>query len=497
LSFVDGRSLLQASETCVKLNDIIDLHHNLIDNIWVKIAVGDSSEDGSKDFLRVMSKSRRQYKQLFLNTTQKHWLSDKLFLDMMEHFGQSLTALATDNVKFSTRKQFVDTLRLFPKLRRLQLKMVTIEDEENPENSCLDEFVHFPHLQELYLVEFYPWFCDILSPNVNLKSIEAYIIKWTETDTIPFENFVYKQASLQKLRLGLFRQGRLFKTDRTKEAKFQLDHLLLNGAFYANRENILKFVQSQLKVKKLRINLVNEYERKLDETLFYNDVMAFILSRLPELKTFGVHQDKFKFPSLDFIRELKPNKNVENLHIEGESVDIFGALVTSVFPNIKKLIYDANLYPTSVPDVAVINQMQNLEHLALNMFFVESLHVLRLEKLKSFEFVSRSNDGDFASSLHTFMSRHQALTRLRIGVVKIMANLAISMEVCKDIVASLTQLESLNIQNFEDTNANICYLASNMTNLCSLEVSSEQYKIINSDTFDLCAFNGVGISIGK
>lgn len=493
LSFVDGKSLIRASETCTKLNDIIDLHPTLISSIWVKL---NCAEEKLTEGLEAIKRSRRKYRQLFVNQTKPQWFDNDLFLEVLTKLGQTVTALATDNVKFASRKKFVDVLRLFPLLHRVQLKMITMDEADKPETKCLDEFVHFPHLCDLYMVEYSPWFCDILSLNTTIKRIESYIIKWTEDDPVPFENLVYRQTELKKLRLGIFRSGRLFQEDRSREVNFQLDRLLLNGAFYANKENILSFVQTQKKLKKVRINLLNEHEVKLDRTLFFNEILVHILTKLPELNSFGVHQDKFKFPDLEFIRNLPPNKLVENLKVEGESVDIFSALV-NVLPNIKKLIYDANIYERSVPEVATINRLQHVEHLVLDKFLVDALNEVRLAKLRSFEFIARRMSLDFSSNLKIFMQRHPALTRLRIGVVKFMANIAINKENCEDIAACLPKLESLNLQNFDDINANVVFLVNQVRNLRCLEVNKDQFKLLTSDTFDECSYNGVTVSIGK
>lgn len=499
LGYLDGKSLIRASETCVKLNEVVDLNPKLVDKLWLKLYVSDSTSDESfVEVLKVIKNTRREYKQLFIHYVMGHWFENELFLGVLQQLGESVRALATDSVKFKTRKDLVNTLRLFPHLRRLQIKLVTVE-EQDPDKQYLKELVYLPHLADLYMVEYYPWLCDVLSPCVNIKRLESYIVKWTERDPAPFENFLFKQKSLQKLRLGIFRQGRLFKDDRSSEIKFQLQKLLLNGAFFVNRENILNFIKTQRKLKKLQINLSNEYERKLDRTLFYNEIMKFVLTGLPELTSLSIHQERFKFPDFDFIFALPQNNKIVSLRIEGEAVDIFSAIVTSVLPNIKKLSYEANLFPSSVPSSSIINQMQNLETLILDKFFIESLQEIHIEggKLKTFEFIARWMSEDFEQNLRIFMERHSSLTRLRIGVIKFLANLFVTMEMCEDIVTNLTKLESLNIQNFEDINAEVSYLVNNLNSLQSLEVSAEQNKLLTTSTLDECSFNGVCIAVGK
>lgn len=498
LSYLDGKSLIRVSETCLKLNEVVDLNRKLIDKLWLKLYVNDSSAENFSEVLKVIKNSRREYKQLFIHYVMSQWFENELFVEVLQQLGRSVKALATDSVKFRTRKDLVNTLRLFPHLRRLQIKLVTVEEQE-PEKQYLKEFVHLPHLADLYMVEYYPWLCDVLSPCVNIKRLESYIVKWTERDPVPFENFLFKQKSLQKLRLGIFRQGRLFKDDRSGEIKFQLQKLLLNGAFFYCREHIFNFIKTQRKLKKLQINLSNEYERKLDRTLFFNGIMVFVLTEMPELSSLSINQERFKFPDFDFIFALPQNNKIVSLRIEGEAVDVFQALITSVLPNIKKLSYEANLFPTSVPNSAIINQMQNLETLILDKFFIESLQEIHIEggKLKTFEFIARWMSEDFEQSLRIFLERHSSLTRLRIGVIKFLANLFVTMEMCEDIVTNLIQLKSLNIQNFEDINAEASYLANNLNSLQLLEVSFEQYKLLTTSTLDECSFNGVCIAVGK
>lgn len=499
LGYLDGASLIRTSETCVKLNDIIDTNPKLISKLWLKLQANSPiKEEIFVEVLKVIKSTRRQYKQLFIYLMESDWFENELFLSVLHQIGDSVEALAFDSVKFRTRKDLVNILRLFPNLRRLQLKLVTVE-EHAPEKQYQREYVNLPHMVDLYMVEYYPWLFDVLSPCVNVRRLESYIVKWTERDITPFEDFLFKQKSLQKLRLGIFRQGRLFREDRSSEIKFQLQKLLLNGAFFVNRENILNFIMTQRKLKKLQINLTNECERKLDQSLFYNEIMKFILTGLPELLSLSIHQERFKFPDFDFIFALPQNTKIASLHIEGEAVDIFTALVTSVLSNIKKLSYEANLFPSSVPSSAIINQMPNLETLILEKFFIESLREIHIKggKLKTFEFIARWMSEDFEENLKLFMQRHTTLTRLRIGVIKFLANLFVTMEMCKDIVANLIHLESLNIQNFEDVNAEVSYLANNLRSLKALEVSFEQYKLLTSSSFDDCSYNGVCIVVGK
>jgi hypothetical protein len=78
-----------------------------------------------------------------------------------------------------------------------------------------------------------------------------------------------------------------------------------------------------------------------------------------------------------------------------------------------------------------------------------------------------------------------------------MANIAINKENCEDIAACLPQLESLNLQNFDDINANVVFLVNHVRNLRCLEVNKDQFKLLTSDTFDECSYNGVTVSIGK
>lgn len=496
-SYLDRRSLISASETCVKLRCLIDETPKITDKLWMTLYKPEEGDEKFIEGLKVVLKSRRRYKQLFIQRVKSEWFRIELFVKVLKHLGESVQALATDCVKFSTRQDFIKTLRLFPNLRRLQLKLVVIDGEKNPEMQCLGEKVYLPQLADLYLVEYYPWICDILSNSVNIQRLESYIIKWTENDPRAFENLLFRQKSLKKLRLGIFRQGRLFKSDRSNEIQFQMEKLNLNGALFASKENLFKFIQSQRRLRKVQMTLVNEFERRLDESLFYNDILKYILCDLPELKAFGVNQERFKFPNLDFLTSLPPNNNIVDLRIENESKDIFTALVTSVLPNIKHLSYEANLNPSSVPDSSTINQMQNLESLIMDKFFVECLTEIHLPKLTSFEFVARWSCDDFKGSFRIFLQRHRLLKRLRIGIVKFMADLSVSMDICNDMIANLTQLESLNIQNFDDINPQIDHLVNNMGKLQIVEVSSEQFKLIACATFDECSVNGVSIAIGK
>lgn len=220
LSFLDGRSLIRATETCVKFNDIIECDRKILDILWLRLGMGFSGEENFIESLNVVKATQRKYKQLLIHYLEPKWFKDELFTQVLNQICPIITFVGFDSVKFGTRKELVQTLRLFPNLRHLQLRLVEIKDEADPQNQYLGERVNLPNLEHLSLLEYYPWLFDVLSPSVNLKSLNPYIVKYTEHDTQPFENFLCSQKRLEKLRLGLFRQGRLFKVDRSSEIKY-------------------------------------------------------------------------------------------------------------------------------------------------------------------------------------------------------------------------------------------------------------------------------------
>lgn len=495
LGYLDRKTLIQTTEVCVKLKEIIELNPKLFDKVWLRLQLAD--EEDFDEGLRVIQKSKRKYKQLYLHCIKKHWFHNELFIDVLKQTSESVASLVTSSIHFPSRKSLVSTLRMFTHLKRLEVHMVVIEGEENPETKYLNEYVFLPKLVDLYLVEYYPWICDVLSPCVNIKRLESYLIKWLEDDPALFEDLLFKQKSLKKLRLGIFRQGRLFKVDRSGEVQFQLDHLLLDGAFFASKENLLMFLQTQKKLKKLQINLAHKERR--DNLYFYHEVMEFIFTDLSELTSLTINQDKFNFPSLDFILSMPPNNKIQDLHIQGQSVDIFTALITSVLPNIKHLNYELNSFssPLCIPPATTMNLLENLESLIMDMFFVESLNEIHIKggKLKAFEYVARGKGEEFEKYMRVFLERHQTLTRLRIGVFY--ANVFVPMKTCEDIAKNLPLLESLNIQNFEDANASVSYLANEVKLLKLLEVSQQQYDELTASSFNECVINGVCILVGK
>lgn len=495
---LDGRTLITMTETCVKFKLIIELHPKLFDGIWWTLSVRQETDEEIIEALKLVRESNRRYKKVCIRYIKSSWFDDPIFVDVLEHFGQTVTVLATDSIKFKTRKDFVDTLRLFPHLRRLQLKHIEIEDENNAKTEWLDETVDLPHLKDLYLVEYYPWLLDVLSPCVHVNKLESYIVKWLEEDIHPVENFLFRQKSLKRLNLGIFRRCRMFPVDRSHEVQFQLDELLLNGANFVCKEILLKFIKTQPRLKMMQINLLNESERKLDELLFYNDIVQFILIKLPELTSLMVTQDRFKFPDLNFIRCLPPNEKITKLDIQGIAVDTFTALVTHILPNIKILKYQTNhLHCNSVPLPETINLMTNLESVHLELFFVQHLRVFQLPKLKKFDFTAREIGVDMKKAFRIFFERHQSLTELRIGVFCFIEHNYITHETCEDIVNNLTSLESLNVQNFHDPDSQVCYLVNNAKCLKHLRLSTNQFKKLSPATLDECSLNKICVEIGK
>lgn len=90
----------------------------------LKLYVGDCSDEAFIEGLKVVRYSKRSYKQLFIDYVKKSWFQNELFLDVLKQLSKSVTALATDSVNFPTRRDLVNTLRMFTQLKRLQLKMV-------------------------------------------------------------------------------------------------------------------------------------------------------------------------------------------------------------------------------------------------------------------------------------------------------------------------------------------------------------------------------------
>lgn len=502
LDFVDGRSLIRASETCKKLNDIVDLHPKLINKLWLELR-GD-------EVFEVIRITRRKYKSCVLRNKHAEWFKEEKTVEALTKLGMTVTAFALDNTQFESRKALVDTLRLFPHLRRLHLKRVTVKDEKGASHQCLNEMIHLPNLRDLYMVEFYPWICDLFGSSVNIKKLEGYLIKYFDDDPTSFENLMYRQRNLQKLRLGIFRRGRLFKDNRSNEAKFQLEKLLLDGAIFASSQHLLSFMKTQRKVKKLLITLGKDYSKQLDQLLFYNELMHFALTELPNMRTLSVYQNEFRFASHDFITNLPPNTTIEHLKITGEAVDIFKSLA-SILPNIKRLKYETFLTCSSVPPSSVINTLQKLESLTVNSFFIKSLSEIHIQngKLQHFDFTARAfgddftarrfDDDDYDENFKIFLQRHRSLTSLRINIVSFVEHIYTSRALCEEIVANLTDLRELNIQHFQPDiiNHEISFLVNNLKNLSKMEVSRDQFELVTSQTFDECWRNGVCIAVGK
>lgn len=463
LEKLDTESLLQITKTCRKLNNIF-YSSELTKNFVFEIKFPDPliGLDDFEDYLNNLIESKRNYRNLRISD-----LDDQL--------------AKYANVKSVFNKVLED--HFYKHTKELELKSHCTSIEEY--NQLISKFTNLKSL--------------ILS-NLQMVQETTYPIKFTAleklhlkydiwNDRLPnvefFEELLMAQGNLKELSIQNFSNCHFFKTDRSEKVKFNLIKLTFDHIFFADKENALKFLQTQTILREVSLNPKNEEDRKLDVLDWYHDIFKYIF-QLSTLQKIHLSMKYYEVKDLSFLKNIV-NFNVENLSFHRDrafkNCNFFIELIR-IFPNVKNLIYNGNVKGTQK-----IGLMKNLENLTLVESRDRQLKELTINSKKFIEFnyYKTAPSQEIEPCLINFMKRHPTILRLKIIVTS-------EIDLAAEFVEHLPDLESLSIDNIFDLNNTVQFLCRKLIKLRSLTLQKTQYDNLNNITKQLCLESQLNLS---
>ncbi|CAO1330787.1 unnamed protein product [Diamesa hyperborea] len=478
LSHLDGRSLINTTETCYKLNDFISTNDKLMKKIvlFVKFPENESTEASLEFMINRMKnllESNRRYKNLHIrNMVETHLQNEELqqmINCVIRQVGPTINNLELCFIELSKYTEFTEVMDQFKQLKICNLQSIKIN--EQPIENCAP--LSLPCMRELrvsccdsYCLEsFYQ--CEKMT---KLVLIPLNYFSKAVFDMDRFEDFLLKQSHLKDLALDSFYSLHLF--DQCKEVKFSLDSLRLHKIFFAHKDIALKFFQTQTKLKKVDIGIINEKDRKLDELQWYEGILKHIFQS-PELKQVEISPINYKFYNMDFLKGITNNKveilkftdNSSSAHTKA-NCELF-EMMTKMFPNIKKLYYMGEGGQEVFSGIASLKQLEaiSIDHATECASFLGSIQIT---SGKLTEFISQATSPKNGKNISEFLARYPTIKHLTFCT-------SISKKLCKTIARTLPNLETLSIVGITDAPKLSRSVLKKMTSLQSVTFSWEEY----------------------
>ena len=455
LSYLDGNSLLNATETCYRINNIVSSTDKLMKKIKLVIKFRDEFRVrySTKHYLwrlRSLLGSQRKYQTLTVSHLTKDMFINRkmktLLMKIFTKFGANISKLNVWFTELSSCADFIEIMNNFENVKFCELQMIQISP-----TSVLpaDAQLSMPHLKELFISCCHSFCAESFYSCDNLKKLvlffDYYNRSYFEIET--FEAFLWKQKSLKVLDVGLGASivHRMLRTDRTDEIKFSLDSLKLQDVYFADKEIALKFFQTQKQLKKFDFYLKNEKDRKLDSMQFYEGILKHVFQS-PVLETVDIVAVTYQFLSMDFLNGIV-NNNVRKLDFRDfsgvsyfkKNCEFFQKM-TKIFPNINDVFYEGF---GGNEIFAGIASLKNLDTLTIahqhNKCLLENIYVSS-GKLTNFEYHCCSTEiANEDMMVGDFLMLHKTLKNLKVSTV-------MTSVLAGAIVEFIPNIESLNIR---------------------------------------------------
>lgn len=455
LSYLDGQSLLNATETCYRINSIVSSTDKLMKKIKLVIKFREEFRVrySIKHYLwrlRSLLGSQRKYQSLTISHVTKDMFNNRkmktLLLKIFTKFGANISKLNVWFVELSLCSDFTEIMKNFDNVKFCELQMVQISP-----TSVLpaDVQLPMPHLKELFISCCNSFCAETFYSCDNLKKLvlffDYYNRSYFEIET--FEDFLLKQQSLKVLDVGLGASivQRMFKTDRMNEIKFSLDSLKLQDVYFADKEIAVKFFQTQKQLKKFDFYLKNEKDRKLDTMQFYEGILKHVFQS-PVLESVDIVAVTYQFLSMDFLNGIT-NKNVRKLDFRDfsgvsyfkKNCEFFQKM-TKIFPNISDVFYEGF---GGNEIFAGIASLKNLDTLTIahqhNKCLLENIYVSS-GKLTNFEYHCCSTEiANEDMMVGDFLMLHKTLKNLKVSTV-------MTSVLAGAILEFIPNIESLNVR---------------------------------------------------
>lgn len=315
LEYLEPKDILNVSETCRRLNDIVNTSDKLTKKLTLYIKFPSSMSS-----FKCINRSKRRYRNLCLKRLRERATEGQLIsllnvlnfigpnirfltinwcqlrnlelttnlMDIITarrrmrvsdlHFNPNVSARAInpvrEDLKDEFHKEFIEIVSTFTQLEKTIWNNVNLEKRTvMGELSSLD----FSTLKDLEIQQCDAYIFDILASSTNLSSLKISDPFFTNNNRNPgidnFEIFLMSQKELKSLEINSIQYPRLFHVDRSEAIEFRLNHLVLKNVFFKDKEHAEKFFKTQDELVSVDFQIQNEKVRSLDELNWYNNII--------------------------------------------------------------------------------------------------------------------------------------------------------------------------------------------------------------------------------
>ena len=386
LLFLDFKSLLSATETCKKLQEICANSSKLCRKIRLKVII----DENMTSQLRVIQMSERKYFNLHLTTSKRIIVEDVLVkrgnLTKLVHiFGATVRHLKITSLKFR-RETMAKLLTGLAFLKSLSFADVINESEGFDEDFSESEKAllsnsYSPEVEELEMLRSDFFYFYFLQNSLNLRKLVIDDMDMGIIDPELIEPVLAKMKNLKDFKLQNFSSSHFFSTDQLANPSFQLDSLSMTAVYWDAKDSGTSFFKSQRSLKTFHLAL-EHHEWSNWEEFWFNDILKHVFTFNHDLHTVSISTAEnrgYNIQFTDFLDGIICPK-VETLTYAKGREDDSSALMEAfvkMFPNLKHFVYK-NDNCTPYQDLSLISRWTKLETLNVSDVYGVDLQEIRV-----------------------------------------------------------------------------------------------------------------------
>ena len=423
LSHLDYNSLLRASVTCKKFNNVFSISKRLMKKLRLtifdpsveyKMKIARWKENKSMDcelepINHCLQNSVRKYESILIrrlsDDAAKTYVEDVL-IKILKHIAGSVEEIQFYDTSLKDDELF-KIIQIMKNLKILKFK----QHNYHIDRSVITEVVIpdiVPSINEIYLYNVRDFSFEKLYMFDNLTTLD---VSDCTTDYRTLENFLSMQKHLKILRLSHLHNDSLFQTDKlATNIKFSLDELSLRRFNWSNNDNAMKFFKTQINLKKVTFGL-----QHLNDIDLLKLLILFFGNNL-QLKTVVLSTYDYIINDFSYLESIV-NPSVENLELytnrRQNATELLIAF-TKLFPNVKNFTYQI------INKVHGLNQIHNwkcLEYLNCKLedvnLILENVNIG--EKLTTCTIKCSNLDDIRKPEFLAFLIRHQNIKHLTLN----------------------------------------------------------------------------------
>lgn len=348
LLFLDAKSLLRASESCRKFEELFSTSSKLLDKVKISLQFPENRTEDELTQLVARLKDHsyvtRNYQRLEILRCRDVYLNHNVemrrnFMKLVGKLSESVKVLKIVGCNI-LRKDVISMLMPFKQMRECSIRNLVLSDDVPPRKE--ENFdVEWPNLKKLHLMQ-----CDFLGlllfqSNDKFESLSIWDSGYNRPDIVKFENFLLKQRKLKELRLANFRFNSSYSTDRLSAVPFQLKTLSFHNVTWDMTSHCEAFLKSQTGLKKLELEAFHRWITPYESNCrWFTSIMHHFLTKNPRLTSVTINT-RFSFlpeelKDADFLTDVINTNVVELMYCrDREDKSEFFKILARMFPKLK------------------------------------------------------------------------------------------------------------------------------------------------------------------